>query len=90
MPDEVILTNVSDKVATLTFNRPDKLNALSMDLIAGSIEMLKAWAAIPMSDASWSPARAGRFAPAATFRRWPRMTARRSSRRSIGCVRCRS
>lgn len=43
MTDEVILTNVSDKVATLTFNRPDKLNALSMDLIAGSIDILKRW-----------------------------------------------
>ncbi len=44
---EVILTSVADKVATLTFNRPDKLNALSMDLIAGSIEMLKAWTQDP-------------------------------------------
>ena len=43
MADEVILTNVSDKVATLTFNRPDKLNALSMDLINESIDTLKSW-----------------------------------------------
>lgn len=47
MTDEVLLTDLSDKVATLTFNRPDKLNALSMDLITGSIEILKAWARDP-------------------------------------------
>jgi 2-(1,2-epoxy-1,2-dihydrophenyl)acetyl-CoA isomerase len=41
MPD--ILTEVHDRVATLTLNRPDKLNALSTDLIASSIAVLKQW-----------------------------------------------
>lgn len=43
MTDEVILTDVSDKVATLTFNRPDKLNALSPDLIFESCDKLRSW-----------------------------------------------
>jgi 2-(1,2-epoxy-1,2-dihydrophenyl)acetyl-CoA isomerase len=47
MTDEVIVTSISDRVGTLTFNRPDKLNALSMDLIAGSIETLTAWSRDP-------------------------------------------
>jgi 2-(1,2-epoxy-1,2-dihydrophenyl)acetyl-CoA isomerase len=43
MAEEVVLTSVSDRVATLTFNRPDKLNALSPALIAQSIEALRRW-----------------------------------------------
>lgn len=41
MSDAVILTHVENKVATLTLNRPDKLNALSRDLIGQAIELLK-------------------------------------------------
>ncbi|MFY9609030.1 MAG: enoyl-CoA hydratase [Blastocatellia bacterium] len=44
---EEVLTNVSDRVATLTFNRPDKLNALSQDLLARSIATLNDWGRDP-------------------------------------------
>ncbi|HWQ32754.1 MAG TPA: enoyl-CoA hydratase [Blastocatellia bacterium] len=47
MSDTVILTQVEDRVATLTFNRPDKLNALSRDLIFQSIEQLREWGRDP-------------------------------------------
>jgi 2-(1,2-epoxy-1,2-dihydrophenyl)acetyl-CoA isomerase len=47
MADEVIVTSVSDRVASLTFNRPDKLNALSPELLAQSIEVLTKWSTDP-------------------------------------------
>ncbi len=43
MSDAPILTEVADKVATLTFNRPDKLNALSRDLLTQSLRVLSEW-----------------------------------------------
>jgi 2-(1,2-epoxy-1,2-dihydrophenyl)acetyl-CoA isomerase len=47
MMAEEVLTNVSDRVATLTFNRPEKLNALSQDLLARSIAALSDWSRDP-------------------------------------------
>jgi 2-(1,2-epoxy-1,2-dihydrophenyl)acetyl-CoA isomerase len=43
MPEPPILTEVRDRVATLTFHRPEKLNALSSELLSQSIAMLKQW-----------------------------------------------
>lgn len=43
MPEDVILTSIEERVATLTFNRPDRLNALSPELIAKSTETLTRW-----------------------------------------------
>lgn len=47
MTDQPILTHVENKVATLTFNRPDKLNALSRELLTQSIDCLKRWSRAP-------------------------------------------
>ena len=47
MADEPILTRIEDRVATITLNRPEKLNALSRDLLNQSIAALKDWARNP-------------------------------------------
>ena len=43
----MILVKVTDRIATLAFNRPEKLNALSTELLASSIETLRGWSADP-------------------------------------------
>jgi|SRR5690348_1077181 2-(1,2-epoxy-1,2-dihydrophenyl)acetyl-CoA isomerase len=43
----MILTKVTDRIATLAFNRPEKLNALSQDVIDESIGTLRKWSADP-------------------------------------------
>lgn len=47
MSSDHLLINVSDGVATLTFNRPERLNALSADMIQGSIAALERFAVDP-------------------------------------------
>jgi 2-(1,2-epoxy-1,2-dihydrophenyl)acetyl-CoA isomerase len=43
----VIQTSVEGRVATLTFHRPEKLNALNAELLFGSMEALRSWSADP-------------------------------------------
>jgi 2-(1,2-epoxy-1,2-dihydrophenyl)acetyl-CoA isomerase len=43
----MIQTLVADRIATLTFHRPEKLNALSQELISDSIAALRAWSVDP-------------------------------------------
>src|SRR6266852_5205617 len=43
----MIQTQVAQRIATLTFHRPEKLNALNSELIASSIAALRAWSVDP-------------------------------------------
>jgi 2-(1,2-epoxy-1,2-dihydrophenyl)acetyl-CoA isomerase len=43
----MIQTQVADRIATLTFHRPEKLNALSQQLISDSIATVRAWSTDP-------------------------------------------
>jgi 2-(1,2-epoxy-1,2-dihydrophenyl)acetyl-CoA isomerase len=43
----MIQTQVADRIATLTFHRPEKLNALSQQLISDSVATLRAWSIDP-------------------------------------------
>src|SRR5579862_350789 len=43
----MIQTHVANHIATLTFHRPEKLNALSQELISDSIAAVRAWSIDP-------------------------------------------
>jgi len=43
----MILTKVTDRIATLAFNRPDKLNALNAEVFESSIDTLRGWSTDP-------------------------------------------
>jgi len=47
MSEKVILTEVRDRVATLTLHRPEKLNAVNIQLLVEAAEVLKQWARDP-------------------------------------------
>jgi len=47
MPETVILTQVRDRVATLTLNRPDKLNAVNVQLLQEAGAILNTWSRDP-------------------------------------------
>ena len=57
---------------SLTLNRPDARNALTLEMKRRWSRRSRAWARIPPSAACCSPARAAPSAPAATRRRWRR------------------
>lgn len=47
MAEPVILTDIQNRVATLTFNRPDRLNALNGELLEAAIQTLRSWSEDP-------------------------------------------
>jgi 2-(1,2-epoxy-1,2-dihydrophenyl)acetyl-CoA isomerase len=47
MSEQVILTEVRDRVATLTLHRPEKLNAVNAQLLAEAAGVLKTWSRHP-------------------------------------------
>jgi 2-(1,2-epoxy-1,2-dihydrophenyl)acetyl-CoA isomerase len=47
MSEQVILTEVRDRVATLTLRRPEKLNAVNTELLVEAVGVLKTWSRDP-------------------------------------------
>jgi len=50
MQFETIRYEVEDRIATITLNRPDQLNAVNLAMIR---ELAAAWAAVESDDAVW-------------------------------------
>ena len=61
--------DVSDHIALITLNRPERRNALNPRAYAEIEAAFRAASAIPRCAASWSPAPIPRSAPARTSRR---------------------
>jgi enoyl-CoA hydratase/carnithine racemase len=57
MPDDILLVEVTDRIAVVTLNRPAARNALSRDLIDTLIEAVHACDADETVDAVTIPAR---------------------------------
>jgi 2-(1,2-epoxy-1,2-dihydrophenyl)acetyl-CoA isomerase len=47
MSEQVLLTEVRDRVATLTLNRPEKLNAVTVPLLVQAAELVSLWSRDP-------------------------------------------
>ena len=47
MSEHVLLTHIENRVATLTLNRPDKLNAINVPLLSEAAAILKQWSRDP-------------------------------------------
>ena len=61
-----LLEVLKDRVAVLTLNRPDRLNAMSRDMLDALLETLPRLANDPDVGVVVSPARAAASAPVAT------------------------
>ena len=69
---EFLKIEVNERIATVTLNRPDSLNAVSARSITNWKTSGSTSAPIATSTPSFSPALAAPFAPAATSGGWPR------------------
>ena len=87
---DTVLPRVENRVATLTFHRPDKLNALNEDLIHWSIRSLKLWADDPEVGAIVVTGAGRAFCAGGDVSAMAKDRTARSSSRSIACVTGRS